>query len=278
MKPAAIYLISDSIGETGEQVVHSILSQYSLEVENIKKFTHILTKNMLDAVLISISQERNVVVFYTLVQEGLRQHLTEFAEKQNFLLVDILGNGLAAIAQATSLKPLGEPGIIRKMDREYFNRIEAIEFSVRYDDGKDPRGILKADLVILGVSRTSKTPLSMYLANKNIRVANVPLFPESEPPKEIYQISPTKVIGLTNTPEKLNSIRKERLKTLGLPQNASYAEMNRILEELEYADKIMKRIGCLVIDVSNNAIEETANLIFDYMKKTNTALINKNES
>ncbi|ALV22098.1 MAG: pyruvate, water dikinase regulatory protein [Carnobacterium sp.] len=278
MKPAAIYLISDSIGETGEQVVHSILSQYSLEVENIKKYTHILTKNMLDAVLISISQERNVVVFYTLVQEELRQHLTDFAEKQNFLLVDILGNGLAAIAQATSLKPLGEPGIIRKMDREYFNRIEAIEFSVRYDDGKDPRGILKADLVILGVSRTSKTPLSMYLANKNIRVANVPLFPESEPPKEIYQISPTKVIGLTNTPEKLNSIRKERLKTLGLPQNASYAEMNRILEELEYADKIMKRIGCLVIDVSNNAIEETANLIFDYMKKTNTALINKNES
>lgn len=278
MKPAAIYLISDSIGETGEQVVHSILSQYSLEVENIKKYTHILTKNMLDAVLISISQERNVVVFYTLVQEELRQHLTDFAEKQNFLLVDILGNGLAAIAQATSLKPLGEPGIIRKMDREYFNRIEAIEFSVRYDDGKDPRGILKADLVILGVSRTSKTPLSMYLANKNIRVANVPLFPESEPPKEIYQISPTKVIGLTNTPEKLNSIRKERLKTLGLPQNASYAEMNRILEELEYADKIMKRIGCLVIDVSNNAIEETANLIFDYMKKTNTALTNKNES
>lgn len=278
MKPAAIYLISDSIGETGEQVVHSILSQYSLEVENIKKYTHILTKNMLDAVLISISQERNVVVFYTLVQEELRQHLTDFAEKQNFLLVDILGNGLAAIAQATSLKPLGEPGIIRKMDREYFNRIEAIEFSVRYDDGKDPRGILKADLVILGVSRTSKTPLSMYLANKNIRVANVPLFPESEPPKEIYQISPTKVIGLTNTPEKLNSIRKERLKTLGLPQNASYAEMNCILEELEYADKIMKRIGCLVIDVSNNAIEETANLIFDYMKKTNTALINKNES
>ncbi len=93
-----------------------------------------------------------------------------------------------AIEKATESKPLGEPGIIRKMDQEYFKRIEAIEFSVRYDDGKDPRGILKADLVILGISRTSKTPLSMYLANKNIRVANVPLFPESEPPKEIYQI------------------------------------------------------------------------------------------
>ncbi|WP_034552127.1 pyruvate, water dikinase regulatory protein [Carnobacterium funditum] len=276
MKPVAIYLISDSIGETGEQVIHSILSQYSLEVEEIKKYTHVLTKKRLETILISISQEENAVVFYTLVQEELRKYLTEFSKKQSFFLVDILGNGLAVIEQATSLKPLGEPGIIRKMDQEYFNRIEAIEFSVRYDDGKDPRGILKADLVILGVSRTSKTPLSMYLANKNIRVANIPLFPESEPPKEIYQISPTRVIGLTNAPEKLNSIRKERLKNLGLPQNASYAEMNRIFEELDYAEKIMKKIGCLIIDVSDNAIEETANLIFDYMKKTDTTLFNNN--
>ncbi|SEK19803.1 hypothetical protein SAMN04488700_1134 [Carnobacterium iners] len=270
MKPLTIYLISDSIGETGEQVIHSILSQYSIEVEGIKKFTHVITKKTVEKILANVSEEENTVIFYTLVQQELRQYIKEFSEKNSIFLVDLLGNGLAAIEQATSLKPLGEPGIIRKMDQEYFKRIEAIEFSVRYDDGKDPRGILKADLVILGISRTSKTPLSMYLANKNIRVANVPLFPESEAPKEIYQISPSKVIGLTNTPEKLNSIRKERLKNLGLPSNASYAEMNRILEELDYADKIMKRIGCLVIDVSDNAIEETANLIFDYLKKTGT--------
>ncbi|WP_414839065.1 pyruvate, water dikinase regulatory protein [Carnobacterium sp. TMP28] len=267
MKPVAIYLISDSIGETGEQVIHSILSQYSIEVEEIKKFTHVVTKKTVEKILTNVSEEENTVIFYTLVQQELRQYIKEFSGKNAIFLVDLLGDGLTAIEQATSLKPLGEPGIIRKMDQEYFKRIEAIEFSVRYDDGKDPRGILKADLVILGISRTSKTPLSMYLANKNIRVANVPLFPESEPPKEIYQISPSKIIGLTNTPEKLNGIRKERLKNLGLPSNASYAEMNRILEELEYADKIMKRIGCLVIDVSDNAIEETANLIVDYVKK-----------
>lgn len=276
MKPVIIYLISDSIGETGEQVVHSILSQYSLEVEEIKKFTHILTKKALETILIKALKEENVIVFYTLVQEELRHFIAGFSKKKSPVLVDLLGNGMTAIEKVTGSKPLGEPGIIRKMDQEYFKRIEAIEFSVRYDDGKDPRGILKADLVILGISRTSKTPLSMYLANKNIRVANVPLFPESEPPKEIYQISPTKVIGLTNTPEKLNSIRKERLKNLGLPQNASYAEMNRILEELDYADNIMKRIGCLIIDVSDNAIEETANLIFDYMKKTNATHFNEN--
>lgn len=277
MKPLTVYLISDSIGETGEQVIHSILSQYSIEVHEIKKFTHVLTKRMLETILTNISKEENAVVFYTLVQKELKQYLVDYANDDQLLLVDILGNGMETIQKATSLEPLGEPGIIRKMDKKYFKRIEAIEFSVRYDDGKDPRGILKADLVILGVSRTSKTPLSMYLANKNIRVANVPLFPESIPPKEIYQISPTKIIGLTNSPEKLNNIRKERLKTLGLPQNASYAEINRILEELDHADKIMKKIGCLVIDVSNNAIEETANLIFEHLKKIDGKIINVNQ-
>jgi len=265
MKPLTIYLISDSIGETGEQVIHSILSQYSIEVGEIKKFTHVLTKKRLEAILANISEDENAVVFYTLVQKELKQYLTAFSENNQLPLVDILGDGMSAIQKMTSLEPLGEPGIIRKMDKKYFSRIEAIEFSVRYDDGKDPRGILKADLVLLGVSRTSKTPLSIYLANKNIRVLNIPLFPESDPPKEIYQISSTKIIGLTNSPEKLNSIRRERLKILGLPQNASYADTNRILEELDHADKIMKKIGCLVIDVSNNAIEETANLIIEYM-------------
>jgi len=274
MKPLTIYLISDSIGETGEQVIHSILSQYSIEVGEIKKFTHVLTKKRLEAILANISEDENAVVFYTLVQKELKQYLTAFSENNQLPLVDILGDGMSAIQKMTSLEPLGEPGIIRKMDKKYFSRIEAIEFSVRYDDGKDPRGILKADLVLLGVSRTSKTPLSIYLANKNIRVLNIPLFPESDPPKEIYQISSTKIIGLTNSPEKLNSIRRERLKTLGLPQNASYADTNRILEELDHADKIMKKIGCLVIDVSNNAIEETANLIIEYMKKIDKKVFN----
>lgn len=274
MKPLTIYLISDSIGETGEQVIHSILSQYSIEVGQIKKFTHVLTKHLLETILNAIGEEENAVVFYTLVQKELKQYLTAFSENNPLPLVDLLGDGMAAIQKVTSLEPLGEPGIIRKMDKKYFSRIEAIEFSVRYDDGKDPRGILKADLVLLGVSRTSKTPLSIYLANKNIRVVNIPLFPESDPPKEIYQISPTKIIGLTNSPEKLNSIRRERLKNLGLPQNASYADTNRILEELDYADRIMKKIGCLVVDVSNNAIEETANLIIENMKKMDKKVFN----
>ena len=163
---------------------------------------------------------------------------------------------LKQITNKIGVTPKREPGIIRKLDESYFKRVEAIEFAVKYDDGKDQRGILQADVVLLGISRTSKTPLSMYLANKNIKVANVPLVPEIPIPKEVFEINQKKIIGLTNTPEKLNQIRQERLKSLGLSSNANYAKFDRILQ-----------VGCPVIDVSNKAIEETAGIIMDIMKE-----------
>ena len=171
------------------------------------------------------------------------------------------------LSEKIGTPPKREPGIIRRMNEEYFRRIEAIEFAVKYDDGKDPRGVLKADLVLVGISRTSKTPLSMYLANRNIKVANIPLVPEIPIPKEVYEINPKKIIGLTNTPEKLNEIRQSRLKALGLSSSANYAKFDRILEELDYAEKVMKKIGCPVINVSDKAIEETASDILDIMKE-----------
>lgn len=154
------------------------------------------------------------------------------------------------------------------MDESYFRRIAAIEFAVKYDDGKDPgKGIKEAELVLIGISRTSKTPLSMYLANRNVKVANVPLVPEIPVPKEVYEIDPKKIIGLTNSPEVLNNVRTTRLKTLGLSSNANYAKLDRILEELEYSEKVMRKIGCPVINVANKAIEETASDILDIMKE-----------
>jgi regulator of PEP synthase PpsR (kinase-PPPase family) len=156
--------------------------------------------------------------------------------------------------------------MMRKLDDEYFRKIEAIEFAVKYDDGRDPRGILRADIVLVGVSRTSKTPLSMYLAHKRYKVANVPIVPEVKPPDELYQIPRSKCVGLIISPDKLNEIRTERLKALGLGARANYASYERILEELDYAEKIMKRVGCPVINVSNKAIEETAGLILDILK------------
>ena len=120
-----------------------------------------------------------------------------------------------------------------------------------------------ADIVLIGISRTSKTPLSMYLAHKNIKVANVPLVPEVSLPEELFCISKRKIIGLTIDPEQLIRIRRERLKSLGLKDTANYANMERILEEIEYSNQVMKKLNCRVIDTTNKAVEETASLILD---------------
>ncbi|EHI70925.1 hypothetical protein STRIC_0875 [Streptococcus ictaluri 707-05] len=176
------------------------------------------------------------------------------------------------MANISGAKPLGQPGMLRQLDNHYFKRVDAIEFAVKYDDGKDPRGILKADLVILGVSRTSKTPLSMYLADKQLKVLNIPLVPEIPIPKELKEIPSQRIIGLTNTPEKLNSIRSERLKALGVSGSANYAKMDRILEELDYADRVMKELRCPVINVANKAIEETAAIILDILKTSGVSI------
>jgi regulator of PEP synthase PpsR (kinase-PPPase family) len=174
---------------------------------------------------------------------------------------------LMAIENLLGIAPRREAGLIRRLDENYFKKVEAVEFAVKYDDGKDARGVKKADICLVGISRTSKTPLSMYLAHKNYKVANVPLVPEVSAPNEIFEKDIRRVIGLVADPVKLNEIRKIRLKALGLSDNANYANVDRINKELEYSKEIMKKLGCVVIDVSNSAIEETASIIIDHMKK-----------
>ena len=263
----SVYIISDSLGETGEQVAKAALSQFELDDYEIKRFPYVLNLKLLSEILTEASNENNSVLFYTLVDKEFIEYIKDFVAESKLIAVDLLSPLIGAIKESTHLEPAREPGTIRRLDEPYFRRVEAIEFAVKYDDGKDPRGLSKADVVILGISRTSKTPLSMYLANKNIKVANVPLVPESIPPNEIYEIPAKRVIGLTNSPTKLNEIREERLKALGLPKGSSYASMERILDEIDYAEKIMKKIGCPILDVSNKAIEETAELIISILKR-----------
>ena len=265
MENLVVYIISDSLGETGEQVARAVIGQFNLNNYEIRKYRYVMDINFLSEILREAKNEGAIVV-HTMVDLKLVEFASEFCHKENISTVDLLNPLIDAVREKTDKVPLREPGIIRKLDEKYFKRVEAIEFAVKYDDGKDPRGVLKSDLVVVGVSRTSKTPLCMYLANKNIKVANIPLVPEVIPPKELFSISPRKIIGLTNSPEKLNEIRKERLKALGLTNNANYASMERILEEIDYAENIMKKIGCPIIDVSNKAIEETAEIVLNYMK------------
>ena len=149
------------------------------------------------------------------------------------------------------------------MDEAYFRRVEAIEFAVKFDDGKDARGLILAELVLIGVSRTSKTPLSIFLAHKGIKVANLPIVPEVKLPSELYNMSGKRIVGLTMDAEHILNIRIERLKAMGLPPNSKYASLQRIVEELEYAEALMKQLGSRIINVTNKAIEETAGIIMN---------------
>jgi regulator of PEP synthase PpsR (kinase-PPPase family) len=261
-----IYVVSDSVGETAELVTKAAISQFYGEMVKIKRFPFVEDISNIDEVISLVKHDRGMIV-YTLVKPEIREYMKETSVREEIMASDILGPLIEQIEILCGEKPLNEPGIMHKLDEEYFNKVEAIEFAVKYDDGRDPRGIVKADLVLIGVSRTSKTPLSQYLAHKRIKVANVPIVPEVDPPEELFKIAPDKCFGLKISPEKLNDIRRERLKTLGLSDSATYAKMERIKEELDYFEKVIQKIGCPVIDVTNKAVEETANIIFDKHQK-----------
>ncbi|MDO5096747.1 MAG: pyruvate, water dikinase regulatory protein [Peptostreptococcaceae bacterium] len=267
-----IYVLSDSIGNTGEQIARACIAQFDHPNYEIKKHPYI-TEKVIDNILAEAKSEESMIIFST-VNKNLIDKIEIFSKEHDIPCFDIIGDIINQMAEKFQSEPRREAGVIRKLNKAYFSRVEAIEFAVKYDDGKDPRGLKKADVVLLGISRTSKTPLSMYLANKNIKVANIPLVPESLPPKELDEISSSRIIGLINSPEKLNQIREERLKALGLGKGSTYSSMARILEELDYAEKIMKKIGCPIIDVSNKAIEETADIIINILKKQGISVFN----
>lgn len=257
-----IYVVSDSVGETADLVVKAAMSQFNGASQNaiVKRVPYVEDRETIKEV-VQLAKLDHAIICFTLVVPELRNYLLQEANKQGVIYHDIIGPLIDKMETAYKMKPKYEPGRVRQLDDDYFKKVEAIEFAVKYDDGRDPRGIMKADIVLVGVSRTSKTPLSQYLAHKRFKVANVPIVPEVDPPEELFKVSPKKCIGLKISPEKLNHIRKERLKALGLNDQAFYANMDRIKEEIEYFDEIVDKIGCHVIDVSNKAVEETANII-----------------
>lgn len=263
--PAIVFVVSDSVGETAEFVVRAAASQFDQGQFEIRRVSYV---DSLDTVaeVVACAYEAGGFIAYTLILPALRTGMRDEAKRVGVRAVDIMGPMMTAFEDVFDATPKLRPGLLHKLDDEYFRRVEAIEFAVKYDDGRDPRGLLRADVVLIGVSRTSKTPLSMYLAHKRVRVANVPLVPEVAPPPELFRLPVGRVIGLTIRPEELNAIRRERLLTLGLRDGASYADRTRIRTELEYSQQVMRDIGCKVIDVSRRAVEEVASLILDHVK------------
>ncbi|QUL99473.1 MAG: kinase/pyrophosphorylase [Candidatus Fermentithermobacillus carboniphilus] len=264
-KPVVLVL-SDSLGETAELVARAAAAQFNAGGVDIKKFGYVQTYEAVDSAIAEGVGKRSIVV-YTLVKPELRDYVRTRAEELGIPAVDIMGPMMEALSRVTESKPKFEPGLVHRLDAQYFKRVEAIEFAVKCDDGKDLRSLPFADVVLLGVSRTSKTPVSLYLAQRTYKVANVPLVPELPPPPEIFKISPDKIVGLTLSPEKLVKVRRERLRAMGLDENSTYADMGRILLELEFAEKVFREIGCSILDVTDKAVEETALRVVEIIER-----------
>lgn len=265
----SIYIISDSVGETASLVVKAVTTQFSGGYIQTERHSHVESIEDIEQIL-ALAKNSPSVIAYTIVVPELKKYLDKRAKEEKIVAVDLLNPLMTAIENTFHRVPSHEPKLMRKLDDDYYRKIEAVEFAVKCDDGRDPKGLLHADIVLVGVSRTSKTPLSMYLAHKGYKVANVPLVPEVEAPKELFEISKEKCVGLIISPDNLFTIRQERIKHLGLASDANYADSVRIQEELAYANTIMQKIGCPVLNVSDKAIEETAEHILDLLKLSKT--------
>ncbi len=266
MDAKVIYVVSDSTGETAERVTRATLLQFPEAQVRLKIERRVRDRRGLTAILQQAASAEALVVF-TLVRPELREHFNEEAERLEVPHVDVIGSLLSHIGRHLDEDPVNIPSAEMPLSAEYFRRVEAIEFAVKSDDGKEPRNLNKADLVLCGVSRTSKTPLSTYLAGRGLKVANVPLVLGVEPPKELLELPGFRVIGLTIGVDQLLDIRKHRLQQLGMPPDANYGLRDHVKAELEYAHQIFRdHPDWVVVDVTNCAIEETATIILEALK------------
>ncbi|MDN6639420.1 MAG: kinase/pyrophosphorylase [Tetragenococcus sp.] len=257
-----IFVISDSAGETASKLAQATMAQYPAVEFNLFRRTFITTDNSLIKAL-KDAKKHDAIILHTLINKHLVKIAHQFCQENQLYQFDVLTPPVSEVAKRTGAESLDEPGAMHHLDRNYFKRIKAMEFAVKYDDGKDPRGFLEADVVLLGVSRTSKTPLSLFLANKNLKVANLPIVPQAHIPKQIWEVDPNKIVGLTNDPELLNTIRKERMVAYGLNPDSAYSDIDKIKEELNFAKELYEKLGCIIINVASLSIEETASVIMN---------------
>ena len=260
-----IHILSDSLGETADMVARAAAAQFATGAFRVERLPKVSSPQQLRE-LVGLHCGRDCVFFFTLVEPGLRSEMYRVMDELEVNGVDILGPPMATLSEVSAEEPKGEAGLVRLTDRGYFQKIEALEFAVKHDDGRNPQGLAEAEVVLIGVSRTSKTPLSMYLAFKGYRTANVPLTLGTDPPKELYEVDPKNVFGLTADSALLSRIRTQRMQELG-SYVAHYAEEESVVRELEEARAVMRRIGCIVLRTDNRAIEETAQEILRYVEE-----------
>jgi regulator of PEP synthase PpsR (kinase-PPPase family) len=256
--PVELHIVSDSTGETAARLVQALEAQFPEQEFEEVRHARAETVDDLERAVRSARGHAAVVV-YTLVDPELRDAMRRLCRRARVHYCDVLGHPIDAVARVSGQAARMMPGSRAPLNPAYFRRIEAMEFAVKYDDGVGA-GLDEADIVLVGVSRTSKTPLSIYLGYLGHKVANVPVVKGIAPPKELFEIDPAKVVGLTIHADRLADIRRARVRNLGT-NNRRYAQLGEIYDELDEASALHRRLGCPVIDISELSIEETAQRI-----------------
>ena len=254
-EPVELHIVSDSTGETAARLVQALEAQFP--DQSFVEVRHPRVENVEDLhIAVQQARGRPAVMVYTLVEPAQRDAMRQLCRRARVHYCDLLGHPIDSISRVAGVAARMQPGARAPLDAQYFKRIEAIEFAVKYDDGVG-RGLDEADVVLVGVSRTSKTPLSIYLGYLGQKAANVPVVRGIELPQELFEIDPAKIVGLTIDAERLLDIRTARVRSMGAPSRR-YAELEEIYRELEQASALHRRLGCPVIDVTELSVEETA--------------------
>jgi regulator of PEP synthase PpsR (kinase-PPPase family) len=254
-----IFAVSDSVGETAEKIAVASVLQFTME-RSITRFSRVTKEDQIVKIIEQAARE-DALIIYTIVKPELCKFLDDKALEHNVVAINVMAPLFEAIQQKTGLKPECISGLTHKMDEQYFNRMQAIEFTLEHDNGQNLETINEADLIIFGLPRTSKTPLSMHLANLGIKVANYPIFLDTEIPGEIMALQgKVPMVGLTIDMETLLNLRRERLRSFELPDDFESID-DLVAEEIDNAYRIFARLKCLVIDVTVENIEEVGNTI-----------------
>jgi regulator of PEP synthase PpsR (kinase-PPPase family) len=268
-EPVELHIASDSTGETAARLVLALEAQFPDQA--FVEVRHPRVENVEDLHLaVQQARGRPAVMVYTLVEPELRDAMRQLCRRARVHYCDLLGHPIDSISRVAGVAARMQPGARAPLDAQYFKRIEAIEFAVKYDDGVG-RGLDEADVVLVGVSRTSKTPLSIYLGYLGQKAANVPVVKGIELPQELFEIDPAKIVGLTIGAERLLDIRTARVRSMGAPRKR-YAELEAIYAELEEASAVHKRLRCPVIDVTELSVEETAMRIIRLVERRKRAV------
>jgi len=262
-----IYAVSDATGEMAMNVAFAAMRQFKVENVNIVRKAKIADAARIRQV-IAEAKKNHGILLHTLVSHELRKIFHEEAEKEGVVAIDIMGPVMDVLTTYFHATPSDEPGLKYRVTKDYFKRQEAVEYTVKHDDGLGLDNLDAADIVLFGISRTSKTPLSIYLAYRGYRVANIPLIRDVPVPQEVFKVDRSKMVGLLVSSQKLVQFRESRLMKLGRPLSEEYANINRVNEELEYCRSIYEQLGNIpVIDVTDKAIEEVASEVLMVLGK-----------